>query len=49
LKTNPDGSADLYIQHETPGKDRELNWLPAPADDFVLMLRMYWPNETEKQ
>jgi hypothetical protein len=47
LKTNPDGSTDLYIQHESPGKDRESNWLPAPAGDFVLMLRMYWPNETD--
>jgi hypothetical protein len=45
LKTNPDGSTDLYIQHESPGKDKESNWLPAPSGDFVLMLRMYWPNE----
>jgi hypothetical protein len=45
LKTNPDGSTDLYIQHEPPGKDKESNWLPAPSGDFVLMLRMYWPNE----
>jgi hypothetical protein len=47
LKTNPDGSTDLYIQRESPGKDKESNWLPAPAGDFVLMLRMYWPNETD--
>lgn len=47
LKTNPDGSTDLYIQHESPGKDKESNWLPAPSGDFVLMLRMYWPNETD--
>jgi hypothetical protein len=45
LKYNSDGSLDLYIQHETPGKDWEANWLPAPADRFVLMLRMYWPKE----
>lgn len=45
LKTNPDGSTDLYIQHESPGKDKESNWLPAPAGDFILMLRMYWPKE----
>ncbi|HQR53513.1 MAG TPA: DUF1214 domain-containing protein [Burkholderiales bacterium] len=37
---------DLYIQHESPGKDRESNWLPAPADAFVLMMRLYWPKET---
>lgn len=46
LKTNPDGSTDLYIQHESPGKDKESNWLPAPAGDFILMMRLYWPSET---
>ncbi len=45
LKPNADGSVDLYIQHESPGKDRESNWLPRPADKFVLMLRMYWPSQ----
>ncbi len=45
LKANADGSTDIYIQHESPGKDRESNWLPAPADNFVLMMRMYWPSE----
>ena len=43
LKFNPDGSLDLYIQNQSPGKDRESNWLPAPQDDFNLALRMYWP------
>ena len=46
LKANPDGSVDLYIQHESPGKDKESNWLPAPADDFILMMRLYWPKDT---
>ena len=45
LKSNPDGSTDLYIQKDLPGPDRESNWLPAPAGKFVLMLRMYWPDE----
>jgi hypothetical protein len=45
LKPNPDGSTDVYIQHESPGKDKESNWLPAPSEDFVLMLRLYWPEE----
>ncbi|MGH6714421.1 MAG: DUF1254 domain-containing protein [Bradyrhizobium sp.] len=45
LKSNPDGSIDLYIQNESPGKDKESNWLPAPAGDFILMLRLYWPSE----
>jgi hypothetical protein len=43
LKTNPDGSTTLYFQRESPGADRESNWLPAPAGDFLPMLRMYWP------
>ncbi|WP_201862832.1 DUF1254 domain-containing protein [Microvirga soli] len=46
LKPNPDGSVDLYIQKDSPGEDKESNWLPAPAGKFILMLRMYWPNET---
>ena len=45
LKSNPDGSTDLYIQNESPGKEKEANWLPAPPGDFILMLRLYWPNE----
>lgn len=45
LKTNPDGSIDLYIQNANPGPDKESNWLPAPAGKFVLMFRFYWPEE----
>ena len=45
FKTNADGSVDLYIQKDSPGKDKEQNWLPAPAGDFVLMMRLYWPSE----
>jgi hypothetical protein len=45
FKANADGSIDLYIQNESPGKDKEANWLPAPKDEFVLMMRMYWPSE----
>ena len=48
LKANPDGSIDLYIQNQSPGADKESNWLPAPKDKFVLMLRMYWPNEKSR-
>ena len=46
LKTNADGSVDLYLQHESPGSDKESNWLPAPAGRFIPMLRLYWPKET---
>ena len=42
---NSDGSIDVYIQNESPGKDKEANWLPAPKDKFILMLRLYWPRE----
>jgi hypothetical protein len=42
---NKDGSLDLYIQKDSPGKDKEANWLPAPAGKFILMLRLYWPRE----
>ena len=45
LKANADGSTDLYIQNESPGADKESNWLPAPTDKFILMLRLYWPKE----
>ncbi|MCP4619228.1 MAG: DUF1254 domain-containing protein, partial [Bradyrhizobium sp.] len=47
LKKNPDGSVDLYIQKDSPGADKESNWLPAPAGKFQLMLRLYWPNEND--
>jgi hypothetical protein len=47
LKANADGSTDLYIQKDSPGPDKESNWLPAPAGRFVLMMRLYWPKETD--
>ena len=44
LAFNPDGSLDLYIQRESPGRDKESNWLPAPASGpFTMNLRLYWP------
>ncbi|HTP69634.1 MAG TPA: DUF1214 domain-containing protein [Dongiaceae bacterium] len=46
LKFNPDGSLDIYLQHDSPRKNKESNWLPADADSFNVALRMYWPKET---
>jgi len=46
FKYNEDGSLDFYIQKDSPGKDKEPNWLPAPAGRFNLMLRLYWPRES---
>jgi hypothetical protein len=45
LKNNADGSVDIYIQKDSPGADKEANWLPAPAGKFILMMRLYWPDE----
>ena len=44
-KFNADGSLTLYFQKDSPGKDKENNWLPAPPGEFIPMLRMYWPKE----
>jgi hypothetical protein len=43
LKRDPDGGLTLYIQHDSPGKDKESNWLPAPSGPFVMFMRLYWP------
>ena len=40
-----DGGLTLYFQNESPGKDKEANWLPAPKGPFWVILRLYWPKE----
>ena len=43
FKYNPDGSLDLYFQNESPGADKETNWLPAPRGPYNLTMRVYAP------
>lgn len=43
MKRNADGSLTIYIQKDTPGKDKESNWLPAPNGPIYIAMRIYWP------
>jgi hypothetical protein len=43
LKRDADGGITLYIQNESPGADKESNWLPAPKGPFITVMRLYWP------
>lgn len=43
FKQDADGGLTLLIQRESPGKDHEANWLPAPEGPFSMMMRLYWP------
>ncbi|WP_208642938.1 DUF1254 domain-containing protein [Rahnella woolbedingensis] len=43
MKYNEDGSLTIYVQHDSPGKEKEANWLPAPKSDFEMTIRTYWP------
>lgn len=45
FKKDSDGAITLYIQNQSPGKDKESNWLPAPDGPFMIVLRLYWPKE----
>jgi hypothetical protein len=40
---NADGSWTLYIQNDSPGADKESNWLPAPDGPIYMVMRLYWP------
>jgi hypothetical protein len=46
LAKNSDGSLTLWMQKDSPGKDREANWLPAPDGPPFVVMRIYWPKET---
>jgi len=43
LTRDADGGLTLLIQDQSPGKDKEANWLPAPNGPFRMYLRLYWP------
>ncbi|MDP9631737.1 UNVERIFIED_ORG: hypothetical protein J2W85_003816 [Ensifer adhaerens] len=43
LKQDADGGLTLHVQNESPGADRESNWLPAPKGLFFVVMRLYWP------
>jgi len=45
LNKDADGGLTLYIQNESPGKDKEANWLPAPKGPFAMYMRLYWPKQ----
>lgn len=43
LAKNPDGSVTIYVQNQSPGPEREANWLPSPPGPFTVVMRLYWP------
>jgi len=43
MQFDPDGSLTIYVQHGSPGADKESNWLPSPAGGFYLVMRTYLP------
>jgi hypothetical protein len=45
LKRDADGGLTIYIQNESPGKNKEANWLPAPKGTFWMAMRLYWPKD----
>lgn len=45
LKMGKDGSLEIYLQNESPGADKESNWLPTPKGLFFMVSRMYGPKQ----
>jgi hypothetical protein len=49
FKRDADGGLTLWVQNESPGKDNEANWLPAPKGSFFMVMRLYWPKDAALQ
>jgi len=49
FKLDADGGLTLLIQNESPGADKEANWLPAPKGPFFMAARLYWPKEEARK
>jgi hypothetical protein len=45
LKKDADGGITIYVQHDSPGRDKDSNWLPAPKGPFFAVMRLYWPKD----
>jgi hypothetical protein len=43
FKKDADGGLTFFIQPESPGADKEANWLPAPKGPFKIVMRLYGP------
>jgi hypothetical protein len=48
LKRDADGGLTLIVQNESPGKEKESNWLPGPKGPFSMIMRLYWPKEAAR-
>ena len=44
-ENRPTFSLTVYIQADSPGKDKEANWLLAPKGPFVMFMHYYWPKQ----
>ncbi len=49
FKRDADGGLTLWVQNDSPGKDKEANWLPAPKGSFFMVMRLYWPKDEALQ
>jgi hypothetical protein len=45
LRYDADGGLTIYLGHDSPGADKENNWLPAPAGAYNIVTRVYGPSE----